>query len=184
MLPLNFAFWGGLHPTGQRRCSRTIELDPVEMLVEIALVIGLPFVAGLGDPRGCGRGSRARAHRSSGRCRFIAAGGFIVLGVVGNWDIFLDYIGLVLSRSSSTTRWPSRSATRSPARPGCPLAQQKAMTFEVGIRNAGLGLLLVFTFFDGLGGMALVAAWWGIWDIIAGLGVAEVWRRRTAGAPA
>ena len=46
------------------------------------------------------------------------------------------------------------------------------MTFEVGIRNAGLGLLLVFTYFDGLGGMALVAAWWGIWDIIAGLAVA------------
>ena len=43
------------------------------------------------------------------------------------------------------------------------------MTFEVGVRNAGLGLLLVFTYFDGLGGMALVAAWWGIWDIIAGL---------------
>ena len=53
------------------------------------------------------------------------------------------------------------------------------MTFEVGIRNAGLGLLLVFTYFDGLGGMALVAAWWGIWDIVAGLAVA-----RSGGAPA
>ena len=46
---------------------------------------------------------------------------------------------------------------------------RKAMTFEVGIRNAGLGLLFVFSFFGGLGGMALVAAWWGVWDIIAGL---------------
>ena len=52
------------------------------------------------------------------------------------------------------------------------------MTFEVGIRNAGLGLLLVFTSFQGLGGMALVAAWWGIWDIIAALTVARIWRRR------
>jgi predicted Na+-dependent transporter len=32
--------------------------------------------------------------------------------------------------------------------------ERKAMTFEVGIRNAGLGLGLVFTFFGGLGGMA------------------------------
>ena len=47
--------------------------------------------------------------------------------------------------------------------------ERKAMTFEVGIRNAGLGLGLVFTFFGGLGGMAIVAGWWGIWDIIAGL---------------
>ena len=58
-----------------------------------------------------------------------------------------------------------------------PDASVRAMTFEVGIRNAGLGLLLVFEFFDGLGGMALVAAWWGIWDIIAGLTVAVAWRR-------
>ena len=49
------------------------------------------------------------------------------------------------------------------------------MTFEVGVRNTGLGLLLVFTYFDGLGGMALVAAWWGICDIIAGLVVACTW---------
>ena len=53
------------------------------------------------------------------------------------------------------------------------------MTFEVGIRNAGLGLLFVFSFFDGLGGMALVAAWWGVWDIIAGLVVAVVWARHS-----
>ena len=54
------------------------------------------------------------------------------------------------------------------------------MTFEVGIRNAGLGLLIVFTYFDGLGGMALVAAWWGIWDIIAGLALAQWWGMRTS----
>ena len=57
------------------------------------------------------------------------------------------------------------------------------MTFEVGVRNAGLGLLLVFTYFDGLGGMALVAAWWGIWDIIAGLAVADGLAARTRTAP-
>ena len=60
-----------------------------------------------------------------------------------------------------------------------PLPMVKAMTFEVGIRNAGLGLLLVFAFFNGLGGMALVAAWWGIWDIIAALTLARIWRVRT-----
>ena len=57
--------------------------------------------------------------------------------------------------------------------------ERKAMTFEVGIRNAGLGLGLVFAFFGGLGGMAIVAGWWGIWDIIAGLVVAALWARHT-----
>jgi BASS family bile acid:Na+ symporter len=61
-----------------------------------------------------------------------------------------------------------------------PPRSRKAMTFEVGVRNTGLGLLLVFDYFDGLGGMALVAAWWGIYDIVTGLVVATLWRRRTA----
>jgi BASS family bile acid:Na+ symporter len=26
-----------------------------------------------------------------------------------------------------------------------------------------------------LGGMAIIAAWWGIWHIIAGLGIAGIW---------
>jgi BASS family bile acid:Na+ symporter len=38
-----------------------------------------------------------------------------------------------------------------------------------------LGLLLIFNFFDGLGGMALVAAWWGIWHIVAGLSIGWYW---------
>ena len=93
----------------------------------------------------------------------------IVIGVANNWDIFVDYIGVVLlavflhDALALLLGYSIARATRLPER------STKAMTFEVGIRNAGLGLLLVFTYFDGLGGMALVAAWWGIWDIIAGL---------------
>ena len=56
------------------------------------------------------------------------------------------------------------------------------MTFEVCFRNAGLGLVLVFSYCNGLGGMALVAAWWGIWDIIAALALARWWRRIPAGS--
>jgi len=57
---------------------------------------------------------------------------------------------------------------------------RRAITFEVGIRNAGLGLVLVFSFFGGLGGMAVVAGVWGFWDIIAGLLLASLWARRPA----
>jgi BASS family bile acid:Na+ symporter len=54
----------------------------------------------------------------------------------------------------------------------------RAVSFEVGIQNSGLGLILIFTFFGGLGGMAIVAAWWGIWHIVAGLSLAGWWSRR------
>ena len=35
-----------------------------------------------------------------------------------------------------------------------------AVAFETGIQNSGLGLVLIFNFFDGLGGMAIVTACW------------------------
>ena len=42
-----------------------------------------------------------------------------------------------------------------------------------------LGLLLVFSFFDGLGGMALLVAFWAIWDILSGLLIAYFWSDRS-----
>jgi BASS family bile acid:Na+ symporter len=48
---------------------------------------------------------------------------------------------------------------------------------EVGIQNSALGLVLVFNFFEGLGGMAILVAWWGIWHIIAGLITAFIFTR-------
>jgi BASS family bile acid:Na+ symporter len=59
-----------------------------------------------------------------------------------------------------------------------PEADRRAVSLEVGIQNSGFGLALVFNFFGGLGGMAIVAAWWGIWHILAGLTVSTLWRRR------
>jgi BASS family bile acid:Na+ symporter len=43
---------------------------------------------------------------------------------------------------------------------------------------------LIFSFFDGLGGMAVVAGVWGFWDIIAGLLLAGWWARRPLTDPA
>ena len=49
---------------------------------------------------------------------------------------------------------------------------------ECGIQNSGLGLILVFNFFDGMGGMAVVTAFWGLWHIVAGLSLAAFFARR------
>ncbi|HNE49631.1 MAG TPA: bile acid:sodium symporter family protein [Chitinophagales bacterium] len=58
----------------------------------------------------------------------------------------------------------------------------RSISIETGIHNSGLGLILVLTFFNGNGGMALIAAWWGVWHIIAGLALALFWRKFTATA--
>ena len=177
LMPINMAFWGGLSPTGSKLLE-SIDLQPSEMLVEVGLVIGVPFVAGLTIRRFAPRFAAA-AHKVVGPVSFIGLTAIIVIGLAKNWDIFVNYIGIVVvavflhDALALLLGYSIGRATRLPE------ASVKAMTFEVGVRNAGLGLLLVFTYFDGLGGMALVAAWWGIYDIIAGLVVASVWRRRT-----
>ncbi len=57
----------------------------------------------------------------------------------------------------------------------------RAIAFETGIQNAGLGLILIFNFFNGLGGMALVAGWWGVWDLVSGFFLSEYWSRGIVG---
>jgi bile acid:Na+ symporter, BASS family len=58
-----------------------------------------------------------------------------------------------------------------------PERDSRTLAFESGVHNTALGLLLIFRFFDGLGGMALIAAWWGIWDLVTGVSLAAWWRR-------
>jgi BASS family bile acid:Na+ symporter len=62
---------------------------------------------------------------------------------------------------------------------GLNTSNTRSITIETGIQNSGLGLLLVFTFFDGLGGMALLAAFWGIWHIVSGLLLATIWSAKS-----
>jgi bile acid:Na+ symporter, BASS family len=181
MLPINLAFWGGLSPAGDDILT-SVDLDPVKTFFEIALVIGLPFVAGVTITRLWPRVG-SRAHRIVGPVSFVLLFLIIVLGFVSNWDIFKSYISIVLlavalqNALALLLGFGIARVTRLPGR------SQKAMTFEVGVRNTGLGLVLVFAYFDGLGGMALVAAWWGLYDILVGLVVATIWKRRTADLP-
>eukprot|EP01034_Spumella_vulgaris_P003556 gene3556-4570_t len=46
LMPLNVAFWGGMHPTAAP-LLRSIALDPLEMGLHIVIIIGLPFVLGM-----------------------------------------------------------------------------------------------------------------------------------------
>ncbi|MFT4759349.1 MAG: BASS family bile acid:Na+ symporter [Paraglaciecola sp.] len=56
-------------------------------------------------------------------------------------------------------------------------ADARAISIETGIQNSGLALIIVFNFFDGLGGMAIIVAWWGVWHLISGILLATYWKR-------
>lgn len=176
VMPLNFAFWGGMHPAAST-LLKSIALDPLEMVGHIVVIIGIPFVLGLW----C-------AHRfptATQRCKklvrivsFLALIGFIIGAIAGNWRFFLDYVGIVLLAVALHDALAFGTGYVCARVMGLEDYERRAVAIEVGIRNAGLGLVLIFSFFGGLGGMAVVAGVWGFWDIIAGLALASWWGRK------
>jgi BASS family bile acid:Na+ symporter len=183
MTPLNFAFWGNLHPVTSG-LMRQVAMSPWEMLEVIVLLLGVPLVAGMWVARRY-PGFAARIRKPMKILSMLVLVGFIVGALAANFRHFLDYIQFVLvvvfihNLLALATGYSLSAALRLPER------DRRAITFEMGIQNSGLGLILIFNFFNGLGGMAIVTAWWGIWHIVAGLTLATYWKRRDPqGAPA
>jgi bile acid:Na+ symporter, BASS family len=182
VMPLNFAFWGALHPTAAPLLRR-IALDPMDMAGHIVVIIGLPFALGIL----CAEKLPALTRRIRKPARvlsFLALVAFILGAIAGNWRYFLDYVGLVLLAVALHDALAFSTGYACARLSGLADYDRRAVAMEVGIRNSGLGLVLIFSFFGGLGGMAVVAGVWGFWDIIAGLALASWWGTRpVVGAP-
>jgi BASS family bile acid:Na+ symporter len=177
VMPLNFAFWGGIHPTAAP-LLKTIALDPGDMVVHIIAIVGAPFVIGISFAHYLPNLTE-RVKKPVRVLSLVCLIGFILAATALNWRYFVDYLGLVLlavvlhDAVAFATGYACATAT------GLAEYDRRAVSFEVGIRNGGLGLALVFSFFGGLGGMAVVIGVWGSWEIIAGLGLASWWGRRS-----
>jgi BASS family bile acid:Na+ symporter len=181
MTPLNLTFWGGLNPA-TASVLREVHIDALEMLGTVAVLLGVPLVAGMVVA--------AKLPKLAGWLRrpfkvlslvFFAA--FIVVAFRKNFDHFLVSIGLIFLPVLLHNALALSSGYGAARLAGLAPAQRRAVAVEVGIQNSGLGLILIFNFFDGLGGMAVIAAFWGIWHIVAGLSLATVWSRRPIPTP-
>ena len=178
MTPFNIALWGGLYPSTRAILQQT-QIDPVQIAILVGLMLILPLVLGIAlNQRRPALTARLRAplqYLSMG-----IFGAFIVLALAANWGFFLSFAGavagLVVLHNALALGggWVVATLTRlSPF-------DRRAITIETGIQNSGLGLVLIFAFFHGLGGMAVVAAFWGIWHAISGIALASVMARTEA----
>jgi BASS family bile acid:Na+ symporter len=176
MTPLVLRFWGSLYePT--RAILRDVAVDPSDMFVTIFILLGIPLTLGvLVARRWPAFAGRVRVPLK--RFSIAVFGTFLLVALLGNLQAFTTYLRFVVlavflhnATALATGYWTAAAL-------GLPVRDRRAVAFEVGIQNSGLGLILIFNFFDGLGGMAIVAAWWGVWHIIAGLSLATYWSRR------
>lgn len=182
MTPLNLTFWGTLYPP-TRAVLRQVALDPKDLFVTVAVILGVPIAAGMWiAARFPNVAAKIRRPMKVFSLLFFAV--FVLAALAANFDYFLRYVthvaGLVFVHNAVALGSGYTAARLA----GLVEGDRRAVAIEVGIQNSGLGLVLVFNFFGGLGGMAIVAAWWGIWHIVAGLTVATFWSRRPIPQPA
>ncbi len=173
MTPLNLQLWGSFYgPTAA--ILQEVAISPWQMVKLVALLLGVPLFIGMlvNYWKPILALKMAKILKVVSLLFFIT---LVFLALFNNRTVFLDYIFyvfwivLVHNLLAFFTGFSLAKIF------GLNTANTKSITIETGIQNSGLGLLLIFTFFDGLGGMALLAAFWGIWHIISGLLLATFW---------
>jgi BASS family bile acid:Na+ symporter len=181
MTPFNFAFWGSLYAKHSPLLV-PITIDPVEMFRTVFLILGIPVILGMFVGMKFPKFTKKidKTVQTVSILFFIA---FIVGALAGNFSLFLRYIHLIFVLVLIHNGLAYMSGYYFPKSLKVNEINCRTISIETGIQNSGLGLALIFNprIFPPeleLGGMAFIAAWWGIWHIIAGLLLAFYWRRR------
>ncbi|MCX7547535.1 bile acid:sodium symporter family protein [Xanthomarina sp. F1114] len=173
MTPFNFQFYGYLYePTSV--LLKEVQLNPIKLLELVLLILGIPLMLGML--------LRAKNEKLAilicKRLKPLSIIVFVVIVILAfskNIDVFNRYahhvigIGILHNILAILLGFTVAKAFN------LSFQNQKTLAIETGIQNSGLGLLLIFTFFNGLGGMAILAAFWGIWHIISGLAISYYW---------
>lgn len=173
MTPLNITFWGSkLQSTSS--LMQNISLDPIQMLYLIGVLMLIPLTLGISIAHYFPAIAKKmqRFMKVFSLTFFVA---FILFGVTINLKYInhlAGIVGIIVIGLNSVAYCIGYGFAKLL---GLNEYNRRAVSIETGIQNSGLGLILIFNFFDGLGGMALIAAFWGVWHLISGLGLATYW---------
>ena len=176
LTPLNLALWGSLNPDTAALLT-AIRLDSTSIFQTILVILAVPTALGMSCAYLLPTVAR-RLHTPFKIFSIVAFLTFVVIAFSQNLDVFVKYVGWVAFAVFLHNGMALLIGYSAAWLCGLPEADRRAISIEVGIQNSALGLVLVFRYFDGLGGMALVAGWWGIWHIFSGLTVASIWACR------
>lgn len=175
MTPLNFTFWGGLYEPSAVLLT-SIDINGWGIFKSIFMLLGIPLLLGMltnhyrpNFTKSISKGVRLTS--------ILIFAGFVIIAFVKNTEIFLKYISIIallvlLHNALALAGGYSIARLARLAQP-----DRRSIAIETGIQNSGLALVIIFNFFDGLGGMAIIAGWWGIWHIVSGMVMAKTWSR-------
>lgn len=181
MTPFNFAFWGELYAKSHP-LLRPIEIDPFQMFQTVFILLGIPLILGMVFAKNF-PGLTAKILKPIKIFSIVFFLGFVVVALANNFSYFIRYIHLIIIIVLIQNGLGLLGGYYYSKILKLPEIDQRTISIETGIQNSGLALVLIFNpkIFPTdlqLGGMAFIAAWWGIWHIISGLGLAYYWNRR------
>ncbi|MEQ6120079.1 bile acid:sodium symporter family protein [Reichenbachiella sp. MALMAid0571] len=176
MTPFNLALWSNFYaPT--RAILQEVNLEMSNVVITIFMVLLIPLILGmLLSAKRPDLSSKISGHIR--KMSLVIFGAFVLGALAANFDIFLHHIAAVILLVTLHNGMALLIGYFSAKSIRLPLADRRSISIETGIQNSGLGLILIFDFFQGLGGMAIVAAWWGIWHLTSGLMLSWYWSKK------
>jgi bile acid:Na+ symporter, BASS family len=178
LTPLNFALWGGLYVKYSEKALHLnipIEIDFFQMAKTVFILLGIPLILGMWfGNRFPEFTKKYLGHIKVGSIVLYLS--FIFGAFYANLEFLAGYIlpiGILVFFLNSQTLFTGY-LVGTIAR--VPRADRRTLSIETGIQNSGLALILIFNpkLFDANGGMAFMAAWWGIWQMVSGLLLAAI----------
>ena len=187
MTPLNFSIWGNLYVKFHNNrvaesLMRPLEIDQLQMFQTVFILLGIPVIAGIFF---ASRYPKTTAKiikplKTASLLFFII---MVIAMLSANFDHFKRFVHLVFfivlmhNALALATGFIFSTLMKRPR------VDRRTITIETGIQNSGLALALMFNpkIFPPeleLGGMAVIAAWWGIWHILSGLTMASLWSKK------
>lgn len=179
MTPVNFYFWGELY-IGTLPLEHPIHIPFADVMQTILLLMGVPLTLGILFAQQFPK-ITDKIFKPIKNISILLFIGFVVFAIRANDEYFYRYWyvlfpivlvhnGLALSIGLLVSR-VLRLAPKN----------LRTITIETGIQNSGLALVLIFNqeiLPDGMGGVAGIAAMWGIWHIVSGLALGFFWSKR------
>lgn len=170
LTPVSILFWCSLYPPTQNLLTE-INLDVPTFLIQTLIILALPIVLGMIIAR---IWPEIAAKLQKPLAALGGAGLMVIIlfACLKYAPVFksvgLPLLGLVVLHNglAYVLGWITGTITKADTR------SRRALTFEVGIQNSGLGIVILLTQLGGLGGAGAIAGLWGTWHIISGLFIA------------
>ncbi|MDX1939821.1 MAG: bile acid:sodium symporter family protein [Saprospiraceae bacterium] len=174
--PLLFTLLTPLIPGG-KAFQQAVAVPLIDMVSTIVQLIVIPLIIGMFVNYRFPKFTDT-IRKSIRTLSLLIFAGFVIVAIMGNLDNLKNYLHLVFFIVLMHNAIALFSGYGFALLNGLRAYDARAISLETGIQNSGLALIIIFNFYDGLGGMAMIAAWWGVWHLISASTMAFIWNRR------